>query len=219
MPVHNDYEHLNSLLEDLREYPQLEIFAVDFGASDASQSNGEEFHVIVSDRLGRGEQIALGALQSNRYWIWILHADSRVSSVNIEEFAKAITKCRWGRFDVRLAGKRTIYRVIERLMNARSALTSICTGDQGIFVQRSLLEEIGGIPRQSLMEDIELSKRLRKVEKPYRIRSQMLASVRKWEREGVLATIVRMWTVRMRYFLGAHPDVLYQDYYGRGRAE
>lgn len=219
VPIHNDHGHLNSLYEDLHEYPQLEIVAVDSSSSDASRTISKDFQVIVSERPGRGEQIALGALQSSRSWIWILHADSRVSRMNIEELSRAIVRCRWGRFDVHLAGNRPIYRVIERLMNLRSSLTSICTGDQGIFVQRSLIQEIGGIPRQALMEDIELSKRLRTIAKPYRVRNQLLTSVRKWESEGILATIVRMWVFRLRYFLGAHPDVLYQDYYGRESTE
>lgn len=219
MPIHDDFDHLERLFEDLRPFPQLEIVAVDSASVDKPQGIGEGVQLIDSNQKGRGAQIAFGVRKTNRSWIWILHADSRVSPTNVEELARAITRCRWGRFDVRLAGDRPSYRVVERMMNARSAMTSICTGDQGMFVQRSLLKEVGGVPEQSLMEDIELSKRLRKIEKPLRIRAQLATSVRKWEREGVLATIIRMWNYRLRYFLGTHPSVLYQDYYGRGRTK
>lgn len=216
MPIHDDFDLLERLLEDLRPYPQLEIVAVDSASVDSSESVRKKIHLIVSEQLGRGAQIALGTRHTSRSWIWILHADSRINPSIVEELAGAITHCRWGRFDVRLAGDRTSYRVVEWMMNMRSAMTSVCTGDQGMFVHRTLLEEVGGVPEQSLMEDIELSKRLRKIEKPFRIRTQLATSVRKWEEEGVLATIIRMWTYRLRYFLGTDPDALYQDYYGRG---
>lgn len=169
--------------------------------------------------MGRGAQIALGARQTNRSWIWVLHADTRVTASNVEALTRAIAQCGWGRFDVHLSGSRHTYRIVEWMMNLRSALTGICTGDQGMFVHRSLLQEVGGIPDQPLMEDIELSKRLRRIEKPFRIRSQLTTSVRKWEQEGVLATIFRMWSFRLRYFLGAQPNALYQDYYHREKNE
>ena len=102
-------------------------------------------------------------------------------------------------------------------MNERSALTSICTGDQGIFVHRSLLERIGGIPNQPLMEDIELSKRLRRISKPIRIRTSLGTSSRRWENDGTLRTILLMWELRLRYFLGTSPEVLAARYYPDGR--
>lgn len=215
VPIHNDLEHLDRLHEDLQAYPELEIVVVSSAGTRISQRIVEELQVIVSDQLGRGVQIALGVMQSTRRWIWILHADSRVTRMNVGELERAIAQCRWGRFDVRLDGNRPAYRVIEWFMNVRSVLTGICTGDQGIFVQRSLLQEIGGMPKQPLMEDIELCKQLRSIEKPLRIRTQLQTSVRKWEREGILATVARMWAFRWRYFLGTNPDFLYQDYYDR----
>lgn len=219
MPLHNDRENLERLYEDLRKFPQLEFVVVDCASTDNPQEISETLQILVSKKRGRGEQISAGTQQTSRSWIWILHADSRVHPTNVEALEKAIVHCRWGRFDVRLAGNRPIYRIIERSMNVRSAMTGICTGDQGMFLQRSLLNEIGGVPEQGLMEDIELSKRLRMIAKPFRIRTQLQASVRKWEQEGILATIIRMWTFRLRYFMGTHPRVLYRDYYERENAE
>lgn len=219
VPTHNDFSHLATLLEDLRPFPQFEIVVVDSASAGSPQVVDENIQLIASERLGRGAQIAQGTKATSRDWIWILHADSRVSAANVKDLAAAIAQCRWGRFDVRLSGSRPMYRAVEWLMNIRSALTNICTGDQGMFVHRSLLQEVGGMPDQPLMEDIELSKLLRRIEKPFRIRSQLTTSVRKWEREGVLATIVRMWICRLRYFLGTKSSVLYRDYYGRENPE
>jgi hypothetical protein len=104
--------------------------------------------------------------------------------------------------------------MIEALMNLRSRLTGICTGDQGIFVRRRALEAIGGIPVQALMEDIELSKRLRRVARPLCVRTRLTTSARRWRTHGIVATVLLMWRLRLAYFFGAAPGALAQCYYG-----
>ncbi len=121
----------------------------------------------------------------------------------------------WGRFDVILDGRHWLYRVIERLMNARSRLTGVATGDQAIFVSRALFEALGGFPEIPLMEDVALSKRLRKRAAPVCLRQRALASARRWARDGILATTLLMWRLRWRFFLGADPAELARIYYRR----
>lgn len=219
IPIHDDRPNLVAILEILKQYSDLEIVVIDSRSSDnpGEVSSGVEF--VVSPHFGRGSQLAYGFDLTARAWIWMLHADSTLTSTHVEHLNAAISKCSWGRFDIHLVGTRFIYRVIERMMNWRSALTGICTGDQGIFVRRKLVCEIGGVPEQMLMEDIELSKRLRGFGRPLRIRTPLGASVRKWETEGVASTIFKMWCYRLRYFLGASPDDLHRDYYGSNRSK
>ena len=123
----------------------------------------------------------------------------------------------WGRFDIRLSGSDPLFRLIERSMNTRSSVTSICTGDQGIFVRRDVLTMIGGVPQQALMEDIELSKRLRRYAKPARLRAPIETSSRRWERDGIVRTVLLMWSLRLRYFLGVDPERLADAYYGNSQ--
>ena len=120
---------------------------------------------------------------------------------------------RWGRFDVRLSGRRPIFRVIAALMNRRSCLTGIATGDQGIFVTRSVFEAVGGWSALPLMEDVELSRRLRRrVGWPACLRPALTTASRRWEEGGVVRTILLMWGLRLAFFLGVPARVLARWY-------
>lgn len=98
-------------------------------------------------------------------------------------------------------------------MNIRSRLTGIATGDQGIFAHRSLLDAIGGIPEQPLMEDVECCRRLRRLGRPQFIEAPLTASARRWQQHGIPTTVALMWALRLRYFLGAEPAALAERYY------
>lgn len=213
IPVLNDRDHLRRLLTTLERHPDLELVVVDGGSSDNPQEISSRATFIQTTKPGRGRQVALGIKQATREWIWVLHADSFVHEENVESIGTAISQVRWGRFDVSLDGSRWEFRMIETLMNWRSRFTSICTGDQGMFFHQDILKQIGGFPDQPLMEDVEVSKRLRKLAKPYCSNSRLGASTRKWEADGTFRTVLRMWRYRIRYYFGASPDVLYSEYY------
>ena len=215
IPVLNDRDHLSGLLTTLVRYPELELVVVDGGSNDNPQEISSCTKFIQVDTPGRGIQVETGIKHATREWIWVLHADSLVCEENVESIGAAIGQVRWGRFDVRLDGSRWEFRMIETLMNWRSRLTSICTGDQGMFFHRDLLEEIGGFPDQPLMEDVEVSKRLRTLAKPFCSKSRLGASTRKWEVDGIFRTVLSMWRYRIRYFFGASPDILYSEYHRR----
>jgi hypothetical protein len=119
---------------------------------------------------------------------------------------------RWGRFNVQLSGRDFLFRIVEHFMNLRSQFTGIATGDQAIFVGRELFEAIGGFPDIDLMEDIALSKRLKHYGRPLCLHQRVVTSSRRWEKNGVLRTILRMWRLRSAYALGADPRRLAQLY-------
>lgn len=124
-----------------------------------------------------------------------------------ELIKQALQQARWGRFDVRLSGRERLplLRLVERMMNLRSRLTSIATGDQGIFVMREIYEDVGGMPAMPLMEDVELSRRLRQLGRAACIHTPLITSSRRWEQRGVWRTILLMWTLRGAYALGVSP--------------
>ena len=194
-------------------YPNLELIVVDGGSHESPRDIIGSATLIQANHRGRGLQVALGIKHATHEWIWVLHADSYVARANIELFDTALEGIRWGRFDVTLLGRSGEYRMIEWMMNIRSRLTGICTGDQGMFFRRDILNEIGGYPEQPLMEDIEVSKRLRRIERPFSSRCRLGASTRKWDTHGIFRTIFRMWGCRLKYFLGASPESLYAEYY------
>ncbi len=212
VPVLDDADALRSLLGALGD-AFFEVIVVDGGSADASVAVAEQLGAtVVSGSANRGLQLDLGVRAAKGEWIWMLHADAAPSAANMEEI-RGLSAPGWGRFDIRLGADWGL-RMVAALMNWRSAWSGICTGDQGIFVHRHLLWAIGGVPRQPLMEDIELSKRLRRLARPLRMNTVLDASPRRWRRRGLVRTILGMWRLRLHYALGGAPQALYARYYG-----
>ena len=222
VPVLDDAAALRQLLDDLDAIASCdaERIVVDGGSTDGSfDLVKQRVHLALRSSPGRARQLAAGVARARGQWLWMLHADNRVDAPAWDALRWAVESndAAWGRFDVRLTGGHPAFRVIETMMNLRSRWSSICTGDQGIFVRRDLLDLVDGIPDQPLMEDIELSKRLRRYAHPVCIDSPLGASSRRWQERGVVPTTLLMWRLRLRYFFGESPDTLVQEYYGRGR--
>ncbi|MDE0349767.1 MAG: TIGR04283 family arsenosugar biosynthesis glycosyltransferase [Gammaproteobacteria bacterium] len=214
VPVLDDAEHLARLLEQLASWPGLEVVVVDGGSRDDPFAVCRRFGVrCLASAPSRGGQLRRGVEAAGGEWLWLLHADAEVTEDLADALAEAMRTASWGRFDVRLSGASLLLGTIAFLMNWRSAVTGICTGDHGIFVSRALLDTVGGVPDQPLLEDVELSKRLRRRARPFRVRARLGSSGRRWERAGVLRTVVFMWWLRLRYFLGARPVDHYRRYY------
>jgi len=155
-------------------------------------------------------QMNAGARRARGEILLFLHADCRLPAAADAIITDGLNRARttWGRFDVTLTGTHPLLRVVGVMMNLRSRLTGIATGDQGIFVTRSLFEACGGFPEIALMEDVALSKHLKRYGRPLCMRHRMTVSGRRWEKHGVLHTILLMWRLRLAYWLGADPDKL-----------
>ena len=213
IPVLNDAPSLRRLIDDLRD-TAFEVIVVDGGSDDDSECVASSVGRVVSAPRGRGTQLAAGVRAASGEWIWFVHADTRLSQRVVAALVDRLDKAGWGFFSVRLDGGSWPYRVIERAMSWRSAASGIATGDQGIFVHRELLDAVGGVPRQPLLEDVELCRRLRRLAKPVVLREPLITSSRRWERRGIARTILAMWWLRFRYFAGADPYSLDRQYYG-----
>lgn len=209
---------MQSLLEQLAALRAQghEIIVVDGGSTDATlaQLVGKVDHLLVS-KTGRACQMHVGAEQASGEVLWFVHADSILPATAVHELQRAIQALdySWGYFDIRLSGSQRMFRIIERLVNLRSRWTGVATGDQGMFVRREQYFAVGGFPPQLLMEDIELSKRLRKCSKPYCVNEKITTSSRRWERGGVFKTIALMWGLRLAYYCGVPANKLHAWYY------
>ena len=191
-----------------------ELIVVDGGSRDGTRERCRGLaDRVLEAACGRARQMNAGAAQACGEVLLFLHADSQLPPGAATQIAAALAAgARWGRFDVRIEGRSPMLRVVAAAMNRRSRWTGIATGDQAIFVQRALFEQIGGYPDQPLMEDVELSRRLRRVAWPACLRDRVSTSGRRWETRGVWRTILLMWALRWRYWRGASPEVLARAY-------
>ena len=192
-----------------------EVVVVDGGSRDATAALARPLcdHLLVT-APGRGRQLAAGARRASGDVVVLLHADTELPPAADAAIAAAMADgFLWGRFDVRLDGRHRLLRLVERMMGLRSRLTGIATGDQAVFVRRAVLEAAGGVPEQPLMEDIELSRRLRAQGPPACLRATVWTSSRRWEEEGVLRTIATMWLLRLAYWAGVPAARLCRLYY------
>lgn len=209
MPVLNEAEQIVERLQALQtlRVEGAELIVADGGSSDGTARLAEALadRVITAPR-GRAAQMNAGAAASRGRQLLFLHADTRLPENAAQALLKAFnTGDAWGRFDVRIEGEQTLLRVVERMMNWRSRLTGIATGDQAIFVDRDIFERAGGFPDLPLMEDIALSAALKRIAPPACLRERVTTSGRRWEKHGVMRTILLMWWLRAAYFLGADP--------------
>ncbi len=219
IPVLDEARHLETLLPDLAATcPGAEVIVVDGGSADGSPEVAARIpgvRVVASGR-GRARQMNAGAAAASGDALLFLHADTRLPPGAAEAVLSALADPAvvYGRFDVRFDSLRPAFRLIARLMNARSRLTGICTGDQAIFVRRATFEALGGYADIALMEDVELTRRLKRAGRLTALRLRVTTSGRKWEREGVARTVVLMWALRFLYVCGVRPARLHRWYYG-----
>ncbi len=228
IPIFNEAANLPQLFENitgLDPAPQ-QVLIIDGGSTDNSTVIAQNiintlivnnpsaiyWHVIESN-AGRAVQMNAGAKIANSEILLFLHADTQLPNHAITEITSAVMGAKWGRFDVGLDSAEWMLKVVGQMMNWRSRLSGIATGDQAIFVKREIFEKLGGYPVQSLMEDIEISKRLKAIGKPACLRSKVTTSARRWQQYGTWRTILLMWRLRFDYWRGVSADNIKQRYY------
>ncbi|MCT0198650.1 TIGR04283 family arsenosugar biosynthesis glycosyltransferase [Synechococcus sp. CS-1325] len=216
IPVLDEAGEIGLLLPHWRALREAgaELVVVDGGSADATVSLIERggFAVLTAPR-GRARQMNAGAASARGGLLIFLHADTRLPAAGLDLVRQALRGCHgWGRFDLELDGGGWRLRLVAALINVRSRLSGIATGDQAIFISRQCFEAIGGFPDQPLMEDIELSARLRRRSSPVCLRAKVVTSSRRWRRHGITRTIVTMWWLRLAYACGVPSSMLARFY-------
>ncbi|WP_372971311.1 TIGR04283 family arsenosugar biosynthesis glycosyltransferase [Marinobacter sp.] len=216
VPVWREAATIQSFLQSLQPVRTAghEVIVVDVGSDDGTADLARPWcDLVLVGAKGRALQMNAGADAARGNVLLFLHADTRLPETAIDHLESFFsTSEQWGRFDVRLSGRRTIFRVVAWFMNRRSRLTGIATGDQAMFVRTSAFRALQGFAPIPLMEDVELSKRLCSVSKPYCIGSPVTTDSRRWEQGGAWRTIFLMWRLRWRYWRGESPESLAAAY-------
>jgi len=215
VPVRNEAPIIVAALEALKPLRArgAEIIVVDGGSRDGTAHLAAPFaeRVITAPR-GRGASMNAAAAVGGGDALLFLHADTTLPEGADRMIAAALERRAWGRFDLRIAGRHPLLAIIARMINLRSRLTGIASGDQAIFVTRSAFDAVGGFPKLPLLEDIAMSRRLKRHCRPYCVGTPVVTSGRRWEQNGVLRTVLLMWRLRLGYYLGVAPARLALHY-------
>ena len=233
IPVLNEANNLPLLFDNINKLnpnPQ-QVILVDGGSNDDSidiiQSFINELMLdndrkidwqMTESKAGRALQMNTGAALATSDVLLFLHADTQLPLHAIDSVSEAMKRAEWGRFDVQIASRQPTLRLVSQMINWRSRLSGIATGDQAIFISQSLFERIGNYPNQALMEDIELckqlkGKQLKGMAKPACLKSKVITSARRWQQHGTWRTIILMWHLRFDYWRGVSADNVKARYY------
>ena len=233
IPVLNEANNLPLLLDNINKLnpnPQ-QVILVDGGSNDDSigiiQSFINELMLdndrkidwqMTESKAGRALQMNAGAALATGEVLLFLHADTQLPINAIESVSEAMKRAEWGHFDVQIASRQPTLRLVSQMINWRSRLSGIATGDQAIFISQSLFEQIGNYPNQALMEDVELckqlkGKQLKGIAQPACLKSKVITSARRWQQHGTWRTIILMWHLRFDYWRGVSADNIKARYY------
>ncbi|MFO1114706.1 MAG: TIGR04283 family arsenosugar biosynthesis glycosyltransferase [Beijerinckiaceae bacterium] len=217
LPVLNEVAGIVATLERLAPLRAAgcETIVVDGGSSDATLAlTGPLADRAIVAQRGRAAQMNAGARLASGDILLFLHADtilpddaSALVREGLEQSGRA-----WGRFDVQIAGRHVLLPLVAALMNLRSRLTGVATGDQAIFVDAAAFRRVGGYPDLALMEDIALSKALKSISSPLCLSARVVTSGRRWDDNGFWRTILLMWRLRFDYWRGADANDLARRY-------
>jgi rSAM/selenodomain-associated transferase 2 len=216
MPVLDEAAGIESALAALTPFRErgVELIVADGGSSDDTAARARPLaDGVIAATQGRGVQMNAGAAAATGDILLFLHADTRLPKNADRLILDGLASWgrSWGRFDVRFDGG-GLLALVALMMNWRSRLTEITTGDQALFVARTAFERAGGFPAIALMEDVALSAKLKRIGKPLALHACVTTSGRRWRKHGTLRTVLLMWRLRLRYFLGADPAKLARDY-------
>jgi rSAM/selenodomain-associated transferase 2 len=217
MPVLDEGEGIAATLDALADLRALgtEVIVVDGGSRDATIQRARlRSDRVISAPRGRALQMNAGAAKATGDVLLFLHADTRLPRDADHVLLNGLERSgrAWGRFNVKIESRSPLLILVGWLMGLRSRVTGIATGDQAIFARRDAFQAAGGFPEIPLMEDIALCKRLKRVSAPLCLSERVVTSGRRWEKHGVINTIVLMWRLRLAYFFGADPNELAQQY-------
>jgi len=215
IPVFNESSELANTLEKLlptlQGHSDIEIILSDGGSADNSLEIAKHYPCcVINTSTGRASQMNAASVQARGDWLVFLHADSQLPDNWQEQLQQSNL---WGFFPVKLSGEHWPLRIVESLINLRSRVSKVATGDQGMYFRRSFFEELGGYPEIPIMEDVAISKLARQKTAPSIGIDPVMTSSRRWQQQGIIKTIILMWSLRLAYFLGIDPVRLHRIYY------
>jgi rSAM/selenodomain-associated transferase 2 len=210
IPTLNEADCLAETLRSVRAEQPCEIIVVDGGSSDATCERAKEADAVLHAPRGRAAQMNHGAAHARGDILLFLHADCTLETGALSAAEKCLERrgVAAGCFRMRVAAEGALYRLVDACATARVRLTGMIYGDQGLFVERRRFERIGGFPPLRLMEDVFISKALRREGRMMVAPRRIFVSPRRWQRQGIVRQTLRNWTLTALAAAGVHPDRL-----------
>ncbi|MFU8882650.1 MAG: TIGR04283 family arsenosugar biosynthesis glycosyltransferase [Rhodobacterales bacterium] len=215
IPVYNEAAVIQQVLQALTRDAEVEVIVVDGGSHDGTADLAAGLaDKVIHTAPGRARQMNAGLAATTGEIVLFLHADTTLPPNALADLRQIAVPgvAIWGRFDVEIEGRSPLLPVVAAFMNLRSRFSGVATGDQAIFVLRKTMDQIGGVPDIAIMEDVALSKTLKRLGPPLCLRSKVRTSGRRWDTNGALRTITTMWIMRLLYVCGTSPDRLARFY-------
>ncbi len=217
VPVRNHARTIGGVLQALKPFRDrnAEIIVVDGGSTDDTATLARPLaDQVIHAPAGLGQQMNEGAKAANGFIFLFLRPETRLPDDADAQvmYGRSRDTAVWGRFDLRLDGRHMLLPLVARYLNWRSRATGIATGDQAIFVQRETFFRIGGFQHIPMLEDVELSERLREISPPICVASRVTVPGDRYDRDGIWKTLRTMTAMRWRYRMGVKPERLAQRY-------
>ncbi len=215
IPALNEEKTIATVLADLIKLRPHQVIVVDGGSRDRTREISAQMGAkVITGARGRARQMNCGAREATGDILLFLHADTRLPPAALDDIVAALKDPRYlgGRFDIDLDGDHWLLKIVGAMINYRSRITKVGTGDQAIFVRREVFARMGGFPDIPLMEDIAFCRALKRLGGIACLRSRVRTSARRWETEGVWRTVIKMWTLKLLYFAGVSPVTLKRFY-------
>lgn len=213
IPTLNEQSSVAAAIESAHIAGAMQVIIADAGSSDQTVDQATESGAskIIRSLPGRGIQLNAGAFFADRDYVLFLHADNRLGPDCLKQICAADQPA-WGAFRQRVESNRKVFRAIEAGNDWRVRFRGMAFGDQGIFIRRKLFKEHGGFAEIPLMEDVDFSKRFRRIERPVLLDGPLTVDARRWEANGPIRQTLQNWTLQLRYALGASPESLREAY-------
>ena len=215
IPVLNEERTIAGTVSDLARVEACEIIVVDGGSTDRTAEVVRDGPArLVAAARGRAAQMNQGARHAAGDVLLFLHADTRLPATAGSDVERSMADpgCVGGRFDIRLDSPSPLLRIVGHMISLRSRLTRVATGDQAIFVRRTVFEGLGGFPEIPIMEDVAFCRALKRQGRIACLHSRVVSSARRWEQNGPVRTILLMWALKVLYLAGVAPARLKRLY-------